>query len=46
MNANPELASAWKGRILMQITAEKVDRPYFKKTPVSEKDRQLSLSYT
>ena len=27
MNANPDLASNWKGRILMQIAAEKTEKP-------------------
>ena len=27
MNNNPELASTWKGRILMQVTAEKTEAP-------------------
>ena len=31
MNANPEIASLWKGRILMQVVAEETDKPIFKK---------------
>jgi len=27
MNANPELASLWKGRILMQCLAEETEKP-------------------
>ena len=27
MNSNPEAASTWKGRILMQVVAEKTDKP-------------------
>jgi len=27
MNENPELGSLWKGRILMQIIAEKTEKP-------------------
>lgn len=27
MNENPDIASLWKGRILMQVLAEKTDRP-------------------
>lgn len=27
MNANPDIASHWKGRVLMQVTAEKSDKP-------------------
>ena len=30
MNENPEVASYWKGRILMQCTAEKTDKPCLK----------------
>lgn len=30
MNANPEHASTWKGRILMQAVAEKIDKPEIK----------------
>ena len=27
MNSNPEIGSNWKGRILMQVTAEKTEKP-------------------
>jgi hypothetical protein len=27
MNENPEIASTWKGRILIQITANETDKP-------------------
>lgn len=27
MNANPEVASLWKGRILMQCLAEETEKP-------------------
>ena len=27
MNENPAVASAWKGRVLMQVTAEETDEP-------------------
>lgn len=30
MNNNPELASTWKGRILMQVVAEKTEKPIVK----------------
>lgn len=30
MNANPELGSTWKGRILMQVEAIKTDKPELK----------------
>lgn len=30
MNDNPELGSLWKGRILMQVLAEKTEKPTLK----------------
>ena len=30
MNSNPDLGSTWKGRILMQVVAEKTDKPQIK----------------
>jgi len=27
MNSNPEIASNWKGRILMQVVAEPTEKP-------------------
>ena len=45
MNANPESASAFKGRVLMQITAEKTEKPQFMVEPISEADRELSGQY-
>lgn len=27
MNNNPDLASAWKGRILMQLVSDKIEKP-------------------
>jgi hypothetical protein len=30
MNHNPEIASLWKGRILVQCTCEKTDKPLLK----------------
>jgi hypothetical protein len=37
MNSNPELASTWKGRILMQVTAEKTEKPLIKVQELDEK---------
>jgi len=34
MNENPDAASFWKGRILMQVTAYKCDKPVFKKQDI------------
>jgi len=36
MNLNPEAASLWKGRILMQVCAEKTEKPVFKKQKIPE----------
>jgi len=30
MNSNPDVASTWKGRILMQVTAEESEKPIIK----------------
>lgn len=30
MNNNPDLASTWKGRVLMQVVAEKTEKPNIK----------------
>jgi len=30
MNENPELGSLWKGRVLMQVFAEKTEKPVFR----------------
>jgi hypothetical protein len=45
MNSNPEVASTWKGRILMQVTAEKTEKPQCLMQPCSEADIQLSKPY-
>jgi C2 domain len=36
MNSNPELGSTWKGRILMQVTAEKTEAPQIKLEDLKE----------
>ena len=38
MNTNPEVASTWKGRILMQVIAEKTEKPVCIKKPLSEEE--------
>lgn len=38
MNANPEVASTWKGRILMQVTAEKTEKPLCMMRQLSKED--------
>ena len=34
MNENPEVASTWKGRVLVQCIAEKTDKPVAKVQPI------------
>ena len=36
MNSNPELASTWKGRILMQVLAFKSEKPFIKVLDIPE----------
>ena len=36
MNNNPDLASHWKGRILMQVIAEKTEKPLIKLQDLQE----------
>ena len=36
MNSNPEVASTWKGRILMKVEAKKTDRPVCKAQEIDE----------
>lgn len=45
MNNNPDLASTWKGRILMQVVAEKTDKPIIKLQDLDEKTREIANPY-
>jgi nitrous oxide reductase len=45
MNNNPEMASTWKGRVLMQVTAEKTDKPEIKVQDVDEISKDLAFPY-
>ena len=45
MNSNPELGSTWKGRILMQITAEKTENPQIKLEDLTEEVIHSCNSY-
>lgn len=45
MNANPELASTWKGRILMHVSAEKTDKPLLLVKDLSDTDIEASRKY-
>jgi hypothetical protein len=38
MNSNPAVASAWKGRILMQVVAEKTEKPQFQQKKIDADD--------
>ena len=38
MNKAPDSASAWKGRMLMKVTAEKSEKPFLKQQPLEEPD--------
>lgn len=38
MNNNPEIASLWKGRILMQVVAEKTEKPVLKVQDITDSD--------
>ncbi len=42
MNNNPELASTWKGRILMQVVVEKTEKPIIKLQELDEKVRLIA----
>lgn len=45
MNENPELASLWKGRILMQIFAVKTEKPVYKVRDLEEPDNEFSNQF-
>jgi len=36
MNENPEMASNWKGRVLMQIVCEETEKPIAKVEPIED----------
>jgi hypothetical protein len=38
MNSNPEVASTWKGRVLMQVTSLKTDKPQCKQVKISKEE--------
>ncbi len=48
MNENPEIASNWKGRILMQVTAEKTEKPLclMRQLPKEEVEKAAVLYQT
>jgi len=45
MNENPEIGSLWKGRILMQVVAEKSEKPVFKRQKIDDEACELSKAY-
>jgi hypothetical protein len=45
MNNNPELASTWRGRILIQYYAEPTKNPVMKIQPISKEVKQASVAY-
>jgi len=36
MNSNPEVASTWKGRVLMQVTSKKTKKPQCKQVKIKK----------
>ncbi len=45
MNSNPEMASTWKGRILMQITAEKTEKPICKMRKIPKEEVEKASEF-
>ena len=45
MNENPELASNWKGRVLMQIECEETEKPVAKVKNIDSEHIIESKSY-
>ena len=45
MNSNPDCASTWKGRILMQVTAEKTEKPTLMKKRLEQADLDKAAQF-
>lgn len=45
MNLNPEIASFWKGRILMRTTCEETEKPLLKVKPIADDEVDLAQQY-
>lgn len=45
MNSSPESASTWKGRILMQVSAQKTEKPVCIKRALKEEDVTAAEKY-
>jgi hypothetical protein len=43
MNNNPEVASTWKGRVLVQIQGEKTDKPILEVKDIDEEGKKGAL---
>ena len=45
MNENPEIASLWKGRILIQLLAEKTDKPVLRIQDIPKEEVEKAAEY-
>ena len=45
MNENPEIGSLWKGRILMQVIAEKTDKPVRRIQDIPQEDVEMAKNF-
>ena len=45
MNENPEIASLWKGRILMQVCAEKTEKPVLRVQNIPNEEVEKAAQY-
>lgn len=45
MNENPEIASLWKGRILMQVLAEKTEKPVLRIQNIPNEEVEKAAQY-
>ena len=45
MNSNPEVGSTWKGRILIQVVAEKTEKPTCIRKPIAPEDIERAQAY-
>ena len=45
MNENPEIASLWKGRILIQVLAEKTEKPVLRIQDIPKEEVEKAAQY-
>ena len=45
MNENPEIASLWKGRILMQVLAEKTEKPVLRVQNIPQEEVEAAAKF-